>query len=199
MSTGESESQLICAAIDGDRASLAQLLLMHYDALRLHVDRRISPEIQGIVRAEDILQQTFMRATQAIATFENRHEGAFRAWLKTIANNLVRDANKRRRRERREGPGESSSSPRLNRLTGTITSPSRRAAHGENVRSMQAAMIQLPEDQQEVLRRRYLLGQSLDQIAVATGRSKDGVRGLCFRARKNLRSVMGRSSLYFSK
>jgi RNA polymerase sigma-70 factor (ECF subfamily) len=198
MSTGESESQLITAAIEGDRAALAQLLLLHYDALHVHVDMRILPEVQGLIRAEDILQQTFVRAAQAIASFEDRHEGAFRAWLKTIANNLVRDANKRRRRERREGAFDSSVSPRLNRLMGALTSPSRRAAHGENVRSMKEAMVHLPDDQQDVLRRRYLLGQSLDQIAAATGRSKDGVRGLCFRARKNLRSVMGRSSLYFS-
>ncbi len=69
---------------------------------------------------------------------------------------------------------------------------------GENVRSMKSAMLLLPEDQREVLRRRYFLGESLDEIAAATGRSKDAVRGLCFRARRNLRCAMGRSSLYFT-
>ena len=48
-------------------------------------------------------------------------------------------------------------------------------------------MARLPKDHREVLHRRYIRGESLDQIAAATGRSKDGVRGLCFRARKNLR------------
>ena len=53
------------------------------------------------MRADDVLQQTFVRAAQAIGTFEPRHADAFRGWLRTIADNLVRDAEKRRRRERR--------------------------------------------------------------------------------------------------
>jgi len=197
MSAVESASHLIDEAIEGDRASLAQLLLLHYDALYRHIDMRISHDLQGLVRADDVLQQTFVRAAHAIAAFEPRHENAFRGWLKTIADNLVRDAEKRRRRERRERV-DNAYSPPLNRLLGAHTSPSRRAAHGESVRNMKSAMAQLSPDQQDVLQRRYFEGQSLDQIAEATGRSKDGVRGLCFRARQNLRAVMGRSSLYFS-
>ena len=199
MSAVESESHLIDEAIEGDRASLAQLLLLHYDALYRHIDTRISHDLQGLLRADDVLQQTFVRAAHAITAFEPRHENAFRGWLKTIADNLVRDAEKRRRRERREGPGvDNAYAPPLNRLLGAHTSPSRRAAHGESVRNMKLAMAELSPDQQDVLQRRYFEGQTLDQIAEETGRSKDGVRGLCFRARQNLRAVMGRSSLYFS-
>ena len=67
------------------------------------------------------------------------------------------------------------------------------------VLAMQTALAGLPEDQREVLRRRYLLGQSFDQIAAATGRTRGAVRGLCYRARQNVRAVMGQSSLYFTK
>jgi RNA polymerase sigma-70 factor (ECF subfamily) len=87
----------------------------------------------------------------------------------------------------------------MEHLPGPVTSPSRQVARREAVRSMQAALADLPEDQREVLRRRYLLGQSLDQIAAATGRSRGAVRGLCYRARQQVRAVMGRSSLYFTK
>ncbi len=203
MSALESESHLVREAIAGDRASLAQLLLVHYDALYRHIESRISHDLQGLIRAEDILQQTFVRAAQAVGTFEPRHEGALRGWLKTIAENLLRDAEKRRRRERRErlamnSARDSALASPINRLLGTNTSPSRRAALGESVRSMKSALAQLPDEQQDILRRRYFLGQTLDEIAAATGRSKDGVRGLCFRARKSLRAAMGRSSLYFS-
>ena len=81
---------------------------------------------------------------------------------------------------------------------GAHTSPSHRVQRGESIDAMKLAMAHLPGDQQEIVQRRYLQGQSLDQIAEETGRTKDAVRGLCFRARKNLRAVMGRSSLYFS-
>jgi RNA polymerase sigma-70 factor (ECF subfamily) len=199
MSELESESQLIREAISGDRGSLSQLLLLHYDALYWHVESRISTNLRGLMRADDVLQQTFVRAAQAISTFELRQGDGFRCWLKTIADNLVRDAEKRRRRERRESPGANSPCvPDINRVTGGQTSPSRRVQRGESIHVMKRALARLPGDQQEVLRRRYLQGQSLDQIAAAMQRSKDAVRGLCFRARKNLRAGMGHSSLYFS-
>ncbi len=195
----ESELDLVRAAVAGDRASLAQLLLLHYDALYWHIDLRISKDLQGLIRADDILQQTFVRATKAITSFEIRPDATLCGWLKTIADNLVRDAEKRRRRERRERAPEDSANARPNKiLIGAHTPPSRQAAQKESIRNMKSAMARLPNDQRDVLHRRYLLGQTLDQIAEETGRSKDGVRGLCFRARRNLRAVMGRTSLYFS-
>ena len=63
---------------------------------------------------------------------------------------------------------------------------------------MQSAIDRLPAEQREVVQRRYLEGQSLAEIAAATGSTKEAVRGLCYRARKNLRVNMGRTSLYFS-
>ena len=199
MKPNESKSNLVRAARAGDRAALAQILLAHYDELFRHINVRISRELQGVLRAEDVLQQTFVKATQAITTFELRHERAFLGWLKTIADNLVRDAQKRRHRERRDRreAGSDAPSPLKGVMCGD-TSPSRRAAQGEVVRGMKAAMNRLPDEQRDVLQRRYLGNQSLEEIATALGRSKDGIRGVCFRARKNLRAVMGRTSLYFS-
>jgi RNA polymerase sigma-70 factor (ECF subfamily) len=207
MSGPESESSLLACAVAGDRAALSQLFLLHFDALHRHVSARISPDVQALIRSEDVIQQTFVRAAQAIGSFVPRHDAALGGWLTTIADNLVRDAQKRRGRERRlamtepaENGGESGYRPAgLDQLAGMETSPSRRAQRGEAARHLQAALGALPDDQREVLRRRYLLEQSLDQIAEATGRTQDAVRGLCFRARKNLRDVLGRSSLYFSK
>jgi RNA polymerase sigma-70 factor, ECF subfamily len=200
------ESELICLAVGGDRVALAQLLLRHYDPLQAYVESRISRRLQGLVRAEDILQQTFLRAAQRVSSFEVRGTGAFRGWLFTIAANLVRDAEKRRRRERRaadaplraEDDSNARHAAEVDQLAGVRTSPSRRAQRGESAERVHAAMAQLPAEQREMVRRRYLLGQSLEQIAAATGQTKDAVRGLCFRARRNLRTLMGRSSLYFS-
>ena len=207
MSGVESELSLINRAVAGDRVALSQLLLLHFDVLHQHVESRISHRLQGLMRADDILQQTFVRAAQAISSFEPRHPEAFRGWLRTIADNLVRDAEKRRRRERRfpafpwraaGGDAQDATPGAMDQVAGSMMSPSRRVQRSEAVRTMQAALAELPEDQREVLRRRYLVGQSFDQIAAATGRTRDAVRGLCYRARQNVRAVMGRSSLYFS-
>jgi RNA polymerase sigma-70 factor (ECF subfamily) len=207
MSGADDPSTPLDRVLAGDRAALVQLLLDYYDELRQHVESRISPRLQGLVRADDVMQQTFVRAVQGLSGCEFRSLGAFRGWLRTIADNLVRDAEKRRRRERRLPAfvqqwfaADSADQPHqeADQLPGSMTSPSGHVQRREAVQRMQAALADLPDDQREVVRRRYLLGQSLDEIAEATGRTRAAVRGLCFRGRQSLRVAMGRSSLYFS-
>jgi RNA polymerase sigma-70 factor (ECF subfamily) len=207
MAPEDPESDLAQQAAAGDRAALSQLLLMHYDELKRHVSRRITADLQGVLRSDDVLQQTFVRVAQTIGSFQWRHAGSFRAWLETIADNLIRDAVKRRRRERRasEGvaerfasDGHSSVGALIDKVAGDSTAPGKRAERGESIRRLQAALAALPDEQREVIERYYLQGQSHEQIAAALDRTKDAVRGICYRARKNLRDLMGRSSLYFS-
>ncbi len=198
-----SESDLVHQAVAGDRASLSQLLLIHYDSLRRHIAARITKELQGVLRPDDVLQQTFVRVAQSIGSFQLRHKRAFRGWLETIAENIVKDAAKRRHRERRaihrpSANDDSSVFAVIERVAADCTTPGRRVQRGESIRRMRAAIATLPDDQREVVERYYMQGQSYEQIANATGRSKDAIRGVCYRARKNLRDMMGRSSLYFS-
>jgi len=206
MSEDLPEQDLIPRAVAGDRAALSQLLLLHYDGLKRYLSRRITPELQGLLRPEDLLHQTLVRAAQSVGGFEVRHANAFRGWLETIADNLLRDAAKRRRRERRaaepaaggRAPDDSSMAALLDRIAADGSTPAGQVQRREAVRRMQAALASLPADQREVVERYYLHGQSYDQIAADTGRTRDAVRGIGYRARKNLREIMGRSSLYFS-
>lgn len=205
MSERRAESNLLRKVAVGDRAALAELLLAHYDSLRRHIDRRIAGDLQGIVTSDDILHQTVVRAAQSMRTYEARGERAFRAWLKTIADNLLKDAQKRRRRERRAAEPEasphgagSSWAALVERIVGDATTPSVGGQRHESVGRIRTALASLPTDQRDVLERYYLQDQSLDQIAAALGATKDSIRGLCYRAKKNLRALMGRSSLYFS-
>lgn len=198
-----SESDLILQAVAGDRAALSQLLLIHYDGLRRHIAARISKDLQGLLRPDDVLQQTFVRVAQTIGSFQMRHSRAFHGWLETIAENIVKDAAKRRRRERRaarrpSAGDDSSVAAVIERVAADCTTPGRRVQRSESVRRMRAAIATLPDDQREVVERYYMQGQTYEQIAEAVGRSKDAIRGVCYRARKNLRAMMGRSSLYFS-
>ena len=101
MSERRDESDLLRQVAAGDHAALSGLLLVHYDSLRRHIDRRIAGDLQGSATADDILHQTVVRAAQGIRGYQARGVRAFRAWLKTIADNLIKDAQRRRRRERR--------------------------------------------------------------------------------------------------
>ncbi len=206
MTGRDTEDQLIERAKAGDSAAMSQILLIYYDPLHQHVSNRISVQLQGIVRPEDILQLVFMRSARAISRFERRHDSSVWGWLKTIADNLVRDAEKGRRRERRGdarpcGAGEDPISAReaAGPLIDDRTTPGHGVQRRESLVRLRNAIGQLPEEQREVVRRRYLNGQSLNEIAESCDLSKEAVRGLCYRARKNLKTLMGRTSMYFSR
>lgn len=203
--SSQDEAHLITLASAGDRVALTQLLLNHHDAIRQHVRQQLVSAPAGIANADDILQQTYVRAAQAISRFESRPSASFRAWLKTIATNLIKDARKRRVRERRAPAKEqyidaAGSAPPsvVERLVSDNTPPIRKVQTLEHVRRLRSAVDQLPGEQREMIERYYLLDESLQQIAESTGRSKSAVRGICYRARQQLRVLMGGSSLYFS-
>lgn len=194
------ESGLLRGAIGGDRAALSQLFLLHYDGLRQYIARRLPGGLEPLVSDADILHQTMVRAARGIGRFQPVHDGAFRAWLTTIADNLIKDAQKRQRRQRRAGGAGTASSwdALVEKLAGDATSPSVRTQRRDNARRLRAALAALPDEYREVIDRYYLQGQSLDQIARAMGSTKGSIRAIGYRARKQLRELMGRSSQYFS-
>jgi RNA polymerase sigma-70 factor, ECF subfamily len=204
MLDNELEAALVSRATKGDRASLAQLLLLHHDALRQHIAHESAGQQTGVMLVDDILQQTFVRAAQSISSFEVLTTGSFRGWLKMIATNLIKDARKRRGRERRATAPQSAHSDdgsflqAVERLSCDHTPPIKRVQRSESIRRMRTALASLPTEQREIVERYYLQSQTLEQIAAATGRTIGSIRGVCYRARKNLRELMGGSSLYFS-
>ncbi len=202
MSVGHLESELLSQAVHGDRDALSQVLLLHYDALQQHIARRLSGDLKRHVSADDILHQAMVRAARGIRNYEPRHENAFLAWLKTIADNLIHDARKKKQRERRadsRGAGMGSSwAAMVERIGGEGSTPSLKAQREDNARRLRAAVASLPEDYRRVVERYYLFDQSLDEIAQALGMTKGAVRAMCYRAKKRLRELMGRSSMYFS-
>ncbi len=203
MSVGNLESELLHQAVAGDRAALSQVLLLHYDSLQRHIGRRISGDLKHLVSADDILHQTMVRAAQAIDKFEPRHEGAFLGWLKTIAGNLIRDAQKKKSRERRAPAQDahnqgSSWAAMVEKVAGDGSTPSVKTQQHDNARRLRAAVAALPDEYRQVIERYYLQDQSLDEIAQALGGTKGSIRAMCYRARKRLRELMGRSSMYFS-
>lgn len=208
MSPAPSQQSLIEQAAAGDRVALEQLLLHYHDRLARHVARHFPDELKGVLDTEDILHQTYVRVFRAIGTFEARSEHAFYAWLKTIATNQLRDAGRRRRRERPAGGrrcGPAGGDPQswvvdmADRAAADTKTPSRNVARREAVAAMQVALASLSEGHRQAIRLRYLEGRSLEETAAILGCTPDAVRGLCHRAKKKLREALGRASLYLSR
>jgi RNA polymerase sigma-70 factor, ECF subfamily len=97
---------LLAFAKRGDRDAFQRLAEPHRRELQLHCYRMVG----SVHDAEDLVQETFLRAWRGIAGFEGR--SSFRAWLYRIATNACLNALARRaRRDLPEMQGPPSDQP----------------------------------------------------------------------------------------
>ena len=201
------ESALIAAAVAGDRVALNDLLLRHFDRLQQYVSRRVPVPLSGVISADDVLQETFVRAIRGISGFQARDGSSFGGWLETIADRAVQHAvaemtaKKRGAGFRRQQVGAANSSlvDLVELLVEGDGTPSAAAARHEALQAVQVGIAGLPDDQRQAVRLRYLQGHTIEQTGDELGRSPAAVRGLLHRAKTRLRDALGRSSRWFSR
>ena len=91
--TGAGEEQAVVAAVrTGGESAFSSLAERHRRELLVHCYRMLG----NLEDAEDLVQETFLRAWASRSGFEGR--STFRAWLYRIATNACLDAIKRGRR-----------------------------------------------------------------------------------------------------
>lgn len=132
--------------------------------------------------AEDITAQTFLAAFESFDRF--RGNGRFAAWLFGIARNKVIDAY---RNQSRSVPLEEVAEPHVDSdlLGGAIRS--------EQSNALAGIIAALNDDEQELLRLRYLADLSYREIAQLTGRREDAVKKTTYRLLARLHSQLEQS------
>jgi RNA polymerase sigma-70 factor (ECF subfamily) len=209
MADGDPEQNLLDAAINGDTVALERLLLTHFSALERYVAPRIPARARRQLATEDILQEVFSQAFRDLAQLRSTSSRSMLAWLKSIADHRLYDALKRIGRKKRGGDHHQLSNADVAKTSTVATLidlvchdsnlPDKSAARREAAKVIQVAVASLPKDQCDVIRARYFDNQSVDEIAVATGRTMAAVRGLIHRGKKKLAEAMGRSSRWLSR
>jgi len=182
---GPADADLVAAALAGD-AGAFEGLMRRYNQRLYRLARSIVGEP---AEAEDVVQETFVRAWTRLGTWEGR--ASFSTWLCKIA---VHEALARARKSRRfaalpDPEAAAAASPGPSR---PAEDPERDAATGELRRTLEAAVDALPESLRAVFALREVEGLSTAETAEALGLSVPNVKVRLHRARAALRSDLER-------
>jgi RNA polymerase sigma-70 factor (ECF subfamily) len=170
------DEQLARRAQDGCRASFEALVRRHQVALLHFLLRQLGRRAD----AEDVLQETFVRAYVNLRQFNPRWR--FKTWLFTIARNL---AVSHRRRNR-----HSNTTTELGDVGQSDDPAIRLAQQEEHVSLWDLARRALSEEQVAALWLYYVEDLSAGQVARVLGRSWVSTKTMMHRARKRLMTAM---------
>lgn len=151
-----------------------------YDRYHPEILRYFRARVRHDDVAQDLTQQLFLRAWQAIPRYQDRGL-PFAAWLFRMAHNLAVD---HFRAHRSVAPIEDIDIPsdHPEAAAGLIAS--------ERSQRVQRALERLTEDHRQVLILRFVLEQSAREIGLVMGRKEVTVRGLQHRALQALRAEL---------
>ncbi len=149
-------------------------------------------QIGNYSETEDLAQETFHRAYQALPKYQVQPHTKFSTWLFTIAVNLCRNYFRlhiffppilytRKYSNQKEEPNSTNYMP--DNLT---ISPERSIEDQERAEQIQQALSKLPEMQRMAILLRIVENKSYLEIATILGCSVSAVKSLIFRARINL-------------
>jgi RNA polymerase sigma-70 factor (ECF subfamily) len=166
------DEQLAALAQQGCRASFEELM-RRFQARVLHFLRQRGGEFD----AEDLLQETFLRAYRNLHRYQGRWR--FATWLFTIARRLSINHHRRMRPE--------TGCPELRRMPSRWAGPLETALENEGRRGLWAVAAEvLSEAEVSALWLHYMEEMPVREIAAVLKRSRVSVKTMMFRARKKL-------------
>jgi RNA polymerase sigma-70 factor (ECF subfamily) len=164
------------ALVDRARNGDADAFGLLYDRFQPEIVRYLAHRIGDPDTAEDLAQQVFLKAWQAIPRYEARGV-PFKAWLYRMAHNQMVDYFRTRKQtsdlDGIDVPEESEA--------GSLV------LAAEMSTALETALARLSEDHRQVLTLRFLMEKSAKEIGEIMGRKEVTVRGLQMRALQALR------------
>jgi len=168
------DETLVAEAARGNREAFDELV-RRYQSRMFQLVRILT---SGDAEAEDLVQDTFVRAYRAVGQF--RGDSTFRTWLHRIAVNVVR-SHAARRNTRADHDDEA-----IGRVP----------AHGDlesavvRRRMIDQALARLPPDLRLLITLRDVQGLEYREIATITGLPIGTVESRIFRGRRRLRPML---------
>ena len=171
------EATLVQRAIGRDPEAFGRLYDIHVDRVYRHIYYRVGNEQD----AEDLTQQVFLKAWQAIHRYK-KAASPFVAWLMTISNNLVVDFY-RTRKDTAYLEAEVLASD-------AASSPERTAEASFEQQRLRRAILKLRSDEQQVVILRFIEGFEFAEIASVLKKKEGNIRVILHRALVKLRNIL---------
>ena len=185
--TGEKDPQLdleaeslVEHAASGDTEAFGRLYDIYVDRIYRHIYYRTS----NVEDARDLTQEVFIKAWQALPRYR-RAKTPFLGWLFTISHNRVIDYYRTKKDH-----------AYLNNEIVTEdceTSPEKLVEAQFTQQEVRRAILQLPEDQQQVILMNFIEGFEYNEIAAALNKTEGNIRVITHRALKRMREILDKA------
>jgi RNA polymerase sigma-70 factor (ECF subfamily) len=175
--TSSEIENLVDKAVDGDGDAFGRLYDMHVNRVYRHIYYRVSNNAD----AEDLTQQVFIKAWQAIGRYK-KTASPFLAWLIKISHNLVIDFYRLKKVE---------TANNYNNIVSELeTDPVYIIETRLNQQKIRKAISQLRGDQQQVVLMRFIEDFSYPEIAAVLGKSEGAIRVILHRGLAKLKTIL---------
>jgi RNA polymerase sigma-70 factor (ECF subfamily) len=183
---GEDEAQAVTRARGGDSEAFRLLVERHSREVFRLAFRMTGNEHD----AEDVVQETFLKAYRNLSAFEERAQ--FGSWVHRIAANCAYDLLRARvRRDDRIDHAEGPEGDRTLTIPAGDPSPERLVAGREVQGRLRAALARLSALERTAFTLRHVEGMSIAEISNALDLDASAAKQSVFRAVRKLRQALG--------
>jgi RNA polymerase sigma-70 factor (ECF subfamily) len=195
----ETHDALIPQIRERDQNALAQYIEGNRWRIMAFIERQLGGALRRKVEPDDIFQETSADAVRALPEMDLTDRDPF-GWLCQIAERRIVDAHRRffgaqKRDAGREVPlgqqrGGTSNVGLIDMLVASMTTPSQAFSRNAREARLMDAIAQLPEEQREALKMRYVESLPSKAIAEKLGKSDAAVRVMLTRSLKKLQTIL---------
>jgi len=178
------DEEVVHCVLAGDTAMFEILMRRHNQRL-YRVARAI---LRDDSEAEDLIQDTYVRAYQHLSQFEGRAK--FSTWLTRIAVNEALARKHRLDLYKEPGPMSEHQGEKMDRFASNAPSPEQQASSSETLRLLENAVATLPEIYRMVFVLRDVEDMDTGDTAAALNISEESVKTRLHRARALLRKKL---------
>jgi RNA polymerase sigma-70 factor (ECF subfamily) len=195
----EPDEQLIKRIRAHDERALGDFLELRRPQLTAFIERRLGTALRRKVEPDDLLQETCAEAVRSLPQAELDERDVF-GWLCQIAERRIIDAHRRFIASQKRDAGrevaihaapDTSRGGLIDLLVASMTSASKVFSRNQKQIRLLAALEQLPQEQREALRLRYVDGLPSKQIAEQMGKTDGAVRVMLTRSLAKLQQILG--------